>query len=173
MDGVAIDGMQILDEKLIRSVIAAARQSERRRMNLNLHRGNGDNPHRFLNVLLRGTYVTPHRHLRPPKSETFLILRGSVVFFVFADDGTIRETRTLAAGSDSGIPLGIDIQPGIWHTLAALTEYAVCFEVKPGPYDPEDDKEFAPWAPLEGAADCGAYLQGILDQHGRGSLETL
>ena len=168
MDGVAIDGIQIVDEKLIRRVLAAARQTGRRRMNLNLHRGNGDNPHRFLNVLIGGTYITPHRHLQPPKSETFLILRGSVAFFVFDDDGGIRESRTLAAGSNSGMPLGIDIQPGIWHTLTPLTEYAVCFEVKPGPYDPHGDKEFAPWAPTEGAADCDTYLQGLLDQHNPG-----
>ena len=165
MDGVAIDGIQTLDEPLLRSVLAAARQSQRRRMNLNLHRGHADNPHRFLNVLLRGTYITPHRHLHPPKSETFLILRGSVVFFVFEEGGRIRQSRTLAAGVDSGIPLGIDIQPGIWHTLASLSEYAVCFEVKPGPYDPDDDKEFAPWAPTEGSAGCDAYLQGLIDQH--------
>jgi cupin fold WbuC family metalloprotein len=164
MDGVAIDGVQILDERLLESVVAGATQSGRRRLNLNLHRGDGDNPHRFFNVLLRGTYITPHRHLRPPKSETFLILRGSAAFFVFEDDGRIRESHTLS-GEGAGASFGIDIQPGLWHTLAVLSEYAVCFEVKPGPYDPAGDKEFAPWAPAEGAPACHDYLQGLLDQH--------
>jgi len=167
MDGVAIDGIQILDDRLLEGVLAAARQSPRRRMNLNLHSGNSDNPHRFFNVLLRGTYVTPHRHLHPPKPETFLILQGSVAFFVFEDDGSVRESHTLIAGSGDGTPLGIDVQPGLWHSLAALSEYAVCFEVKPGPYDPRGDKEFAPWAPAEGSEDCHSYLQVLLDQHAK------
>ena len=85
MDGVAIDGVQLLDEALLESVTGAAGRSQRRRMNLNLHDGDSDNPHRFFNVLLRGTYIPPHRHLNPPKPETFLLLRGSAAFFIFED----------------------------------------------------------------------------------------
>lgn len=168
MDGVAIDGVQILDEVLLDTITTAAGRSRRRRMNLNLHDGESDNPHRFFNVLIRDTYIPPHRHLHPPKSETFLILRGTVAFFIFEDNGDIRESITL---SDEGPAFGIDIRPGLWHTLAVLSENAVCFEVKPGPYNPTTDKQFAPWAPLEGDPACGGYLQMLLDRRLRGTRQ--
>ena len=46
--------------------------------------------------------------------------------------------------------VGVDVGPGIWHTVAILTDAAVCYEVKPGPYSAANDKDFAPWAPREG-----------------------
>ena len=58
--------------------------------------------------------------------------------------------------------IGIDIQPGVWHTLAVLTPHAVCYEVKPGPYSPANDKDFAPWAPREGDSDAAAYLEKLV-----------
>ena len=54
--------------------------------------------------------------------------------------------------------LGVDIQPGVWHSMAVLTDHVVCFEVKPGPYSAARDKGFAPWAPREGDPTAGAYL---------------
>ena len=116
-----------------------------------------DNPHRFLNVMLRGTYITPHRHIDPPKSEAFLVLRGEVAFFTFKDSGEVDELYML--GRD---PIGIDIRPGIWHTLAVLTPDAVCYEVKPGPYSPLTDKEFAPWSPRESDPGASEYLERLI-----------
>jgi hypothetical protein len=57
---------------------------------------------------------------------------------------------------------GIDLEPGVWHTLTAVSPYAVCYEVKPGPWDPKTDKEFAPWAPSEGDPAAAGYLRGLL-----------
>ena len=37
----------------------------------------------------------------------------------------------------------------------------VVFEVKPGPYQPTSDKDFAPWAPAEGGPDAPAYLADL------------
>ncbi|MEQ9364808.1 MAG: WbuC family cupin fold metalloprotein, partial [Leptospirales bacterium] len=105
-----------------------------------------------------------HRHLSPPKAESFLILAGRVAFFTFEDDGSVAACDLLGlarnadhpdgdlSGESAALNLGIDISPGYWHTLVVLSEYAICFEVKPGPYRASDDKEFAPWAPHEGVA---------------------
>ncbi len=103
-------------------------------------------PHRFLNVMLKGTYITPHRHLDPPKSESFLVLSGEIAFFTFDNEGGVLQVNRLGAGQDTGV----DIQPGVWHTLAVVSDHAICFEVKPGPYSAANDKDFAPWAPREG-----------------------
>ncbi len=159
-----MDGIQLVTERLIQSVLEQARRSPRRRMNHNFHATMADNPHRFLNVMLSGTYIAPHRHLSPPKSESFLVLEGQIAFFLFDDAGRTVERRILGHGPREEDGLGIDIAPGLWHTLAVLTEHAVCYEVKPGPYSPADDKEFAPWAPREGESGAEEYFARLMAQ---------
>ncbi len=149
--------MQLLQDSLFESLLSRARQSPRRRVNYNFHSSMAENPHRFLNVMLRGTYIAPHRHLDPPKSESFLVLRGELAFFVFNDAGAVTSVTRL--GSD---PIGIDIGPGVWHSLAVLSEEAICFEVKPGPYSAANDKDFASWAPPEGDPLAQDYLASLL-----------
>src|SRR6266496_1796869 len=108
--------IQLLDRALIGRVLDRARESPRLRTNHNFHAGMEENPHRFLNVMIEGTYIRPHRHVDPPKTESFLVLEGEVAFFTFDDNGRIAATWIL--GRDT---IGIDLQPGVWHTLAALT----------------------------------------------------
>jgi cupin fold WbuC family metalloprotein len=152
--------MQWITHELFERVLEQARQSPRRRMNFNFHAGLDENPHRFLNVLVEGTYIRPHRHLDPPKTEAFLALEGEIAFFVFDDSGNVETRRVLGR---HGL-WGVDIPPGVWHSMAVLTPHAVCYEVKPGPYTPLSDKEFAPWAPAEDAAEAAAYLQALIER---------
>ena len=149
--------LQVLDSTLFRSLIERARQSPRLRTNHNFHSSLEDNPHRFLNVMVHGTYIAPHRHRDPPKSESFVVLEGELAFFAFDDAGHV--TSALVLGRDAR---GIDIQPGVWHTIAVLTPHVVCFEVKPGPYSAANDKDFARWAPMEGDQGSRAYLDSLL-----------
>ncbi len=164
--------VELITNELIESVTEKARQSPRRRMNYNFHAGNEDNPHRFLNVFLERSYVQPHRHLRHPKAESFIVLQGHMAAFTFDDDGNVTSGYILGPGHFAGpVPgsisgpatsLGIDIVPGIWHTITAISPVAVCYEVKPGPWDPATDKDMAPWAPPEGSADVERYLDDLL-----------
>jgi cupin fold WbuC family metalloprotein len=101
--------LQVINAALFPSLIEHARQSPRLRMNHNFHSSMEDNPHRFLNVMIQGTYIAPHRHRDPPKAESFLVLEGQLAFFTFDDAGQI--TSTFILGRDA---LGIDIQPGVW-----------------------------------------------------------
>jgi len=136
--------VQLITEQLIGTVVKEAQQSTRRRKNYNFHVSDNDNPHRFLNVLLAGSYVQPHRHLMPPKAESFIILSGHVVVFLFDDDGNVISGHILGHGPFAGpvparvsgvtVARGIDLQPGVWHCVASLTPVAVCYEVKPGPW---------------------------------------
>lgn len=151
-------GVQWLTPQLLSEALGKARESPRRRMNYNLHAGPDDNPHRFFNVMLRGAYITPHRHLNPPKSETFLVLEGRIAFFLFDDAGAVTRCELIAAGER----FGVDVAPGLWHSMAVLSEHAVCFEVKPGPWSLDTDKEFAPWAPREGQPGTDQYLASLL-----------
>lgn len=156
---VMASDVQLITRSLLDAVLEKARQSPRLRTNHNFHPSLDDNPHRFLNVMLRGTYIQPHRHLDPPKSETFLVLEGRAAIFLFDETGAVRDRCIL--DPDAGT-WGIDIAPGVWHSLAVLSDHAICFEVKPGPYTPAADKEFADWAPREGEAGAAEYLQELL-----------
>lgn len=149
--------IQLLDTALLASLIERARKSPRLRVNHNFHASMEDNPHRFLNVMIRGTYIAPHRHLDPPKAESFLVLEGEIAFFTFDDSGRIASTHIL--GRDA---VGIDLVPGIWHTMTPLTPHATCYEVKPGPYVASTDKDFAPWAPREGDPRAPEYLESLI-----------
>ena len=166
------DPVQLLTDSLIQSLVEKAKHSPRLRMNHNFHDGPDDNPHRFLNVFTFGTYVMPHRHKNPPKAESFIVLEGYLAMFLFEDDGTLGKTVILGSGplpqripvsaAESQVARGIDLAPGIWHSMTSLTPHAVCYEVKPGPWNPTTDKEFAPWAPPEGDAAASDYLQELL-----------
>jgi cupin fold WbuC family metalloprotein len=153
--------VQTIADALFDSVAERAEASPRRRMNHNFHATLQDNPHRFLNVLLRGTYIQPHRHIDPPKAETFLVLEGEAEVLIFSDDGEVTARHVLGRHSDEGTLWGVDLMPGVWHTVVPLTPRVVCFEVKPGPWDPASDKDFAPWAPREGDAGVTAYLASL------------
>jgi cupin fold WbuC family metalloprotein len=164
--------VELIGDDLIAEVLEKAKRSSRQRMNHNFHSGAQDNPHRFLNIFIEGTYVAPHRHQNPPKTESFVVLEGFVTVICFEDDGTVRSRHVLGQGPGAdtlppafrGLPVsrGIDVAPGIWHTIAAISPYAVCFEVKPGPWDPATDKEPAPWAPAEGDPKAPEYLAQLL-----------
>lgn len=147
-----------LSAALVERAAEGSRQSPRGRIVLPLHKSPRDPLQRMLNALQPGSYIQPHRHLSPPKAETIVVLRGSVMYVVFAKNGTVKEWICLAAGSEE---FGIDTQPGVYHTFFALEEDTVLLEVKAGPYEESSDKDFAPWAPKEGT-DHGKYLRDLM-----------
>lgn len=138
--------MKTIDLDSIDRLTSRAVGSERRRANLNLHRDLADPVQRFLNAVEPGSYVHPHRHADPERWELFVVLRGAAVILAFDGAGAVRSRIRLAAG---GPEQGVEVPAGVWHTLAALEPGTVLLEVKPGPYQPVDDKDFAPWAPTE------------------------
>jgi cupin fold WbuC family metalloprotein len=136
----------LIDRQLIEVLLEKAGQSPRRRTNHNFHTSMEAVCHRFLNVMLRGTYVRPHRHTTPPKEEGFLLLEGALDLILFNDAGEVTARHRLGAGGS----YGIDIPAGAWHTLEVISDHAICYEVKPGPWSAATDKDFAAWAPPEG-----------------------
>jgi cupin fold WbuC family metalloprotein len=154
--------VQLIDDALLDATLARAKVAPRGRINHNLHSEAAPDPSRFLNAWTRGSYAAPHRHSVVPKPESFIILRGEMVLFLFDDAGVVTEQVVLGR---NGV-WGIDVAPALWHTVAVLTDTAVCFEIKAGPYDAATDKEFAPWAPREGEAGAADYLQALLARPG-------
>lgn len=151
---------QLINTQLIQSTIQKAQESPRKRMNHNFHELE-ETYQRFLNVLCKGTYVRPHRHKNPPKAETFLILEGEIAFLIFNDQGNLNSIFHLSCSNNNK---GIDLQPNVWHSIICLSDYAVCFEGKHGPYNPNTDKEFASWAPEENSPESKNYLENLEKQ---------
>ncbi len=157
---------RLFSGQLFDELVRAAGASARRRTNFNFHDGPEEPCHRFLNVMMNDTYIAPHRHLTPLKPESFLLLEGRGAFFIFDDQGEIERCDLLDAnaprtGPASASAVGVDVRPGVWHTLIVLSPHVVCFEVKPGPYVPASDKEFAPWAPRENEAGAAGYRERL------------
>ena len=138
----------------IADLLARARQSPRGRLNLNLHPRLDDAIQRLLNAGSPGSYIRPHRH-RAAVWELVMTLRGYVDALVFDDEGRIIRRVALKPGGEGIIQnLG-----GVWHSFVFVENDSVAFELKPGPYDRELDKEFAPWAPREDAPEAATFTR--------------
>ncbi len=104
---------------------------------------------------LNPAYVCPHTHLNPDKREVFIILKGKLLVIFFSEDGVIIDHVILDSASET---YAVEIKPGEWHTATGLEEGTVVYEIKDGPYNVLDDKNFAVWAPKEGSVDAQNQL---------------
>ena len=139
--------MLIIERLLLDKISAKAAQNERLRMNYNIHNHLEDPVNRMLNALELGTYLRPHRHWTPPKTESYVILRGELDVLVFDDKGNLIQKITLNPEIGN---YGIDIPAGIWHSMIVKQPGTVIYEVKEGPFTSIAMEDFAPWSPEPG-----------------------
>jgi hypothetical protein len=66
---------------------------------------------------------------------------------IFDENGCVINRVDL---SENGPVHAVEIPENAWHTLAAREKGSILIEIKPGPYFPLSDKDFAAWAPDEG-----------------------
>lgn len=138
--------VRLIDDALINEVIQSAQNSARHRSLYNLHERNEEKVHRLIRVLEPESYIQPHKHESPNRTESFIILRGKLAVVIFADDGRISEHVVLEAGKS---PWGVEVPSATWHTTLALEPDSTIFEVLQGPWDPKTHKKFPQWAPAE------------------------
>ena len=62
----------------------------------------------------------------------------------------------------ANLAVGVEVTPDTWHTVVALEPNSILLEIKAGPFDPTQPKEFAPWAPEEGSEMAERYLEELL-----------
>ncbi len=153
-----------INTDILQKAIDSSRQSPRKRIILPFHKSESDNLHRMLNALQPMSYIRPHRHIDPPKAESIIVLKGAIRCVIFDNLGNITEHYNLAAASFN---IGIDTEPGIYHTFFATVPDTVLFEVKPGPYEKSSDKDFASWAPTEHSEGVESYLKALYEQSER------
>jgi cupin fold WbuC family metalloprotein len=136
-----------IDNALLDSLIAKAKDAPRKRANFNLHPGLTDPVQRLCIAMEPETYVRPHRHSDTASWEVLLILRGSLALLLFDDKGAVLERTVLSAG---GPITAIEFPQDTWHVPVSLEPGTVVFEIKQGPYKPIAEINSASWAPAEG-----------------------
>ena len=126
----------IIDKKLLDEVSRKAKESDRLRMNFNLHDSLDAKAQRLLNALEMGTDLPIHRHTKT--SETYFLVRGRINVMFYNDNKEETESFSLDPLNGS---YGVHIPAGQWHTLEVLESDSVIFEVKDGPYAPLDQTD--------------------------------
>lgn len=153
--------MKLISEELLDNITSEATVNARLRMNYNLHESLDAPIHRLLNALEPGTYLPPHRHV--DKEETYVVLRGSLLTFLYDDSGNIIEKVCL---SPSAGAYGIEIPPGTWHNIISLESGTVILEIKGGPYLPLSPEDVASWAPAPSdTEEVAIYMKKMLEAY--------
>ncbi|WP_010663183.1 WbuC family cupin fold metalloprotein [Marinilabilia salmonicolor] len=153
--------MKLIDQQLLDYLSGQADSLERKRKNLNFHFGDEDVLQRMLNAFEPGTYVRPHKHENPEKREVFILLRGRLMMLFFDNEGNVSHCQLLDHKAGK---YAVEIAPGEWHMAISLERGTVVYEVKDGPYNPSNDKQFASWAPAEGTPDANVWLERLIGE---------
>ena len=145
--------MKLISDDMLAQLIRQAAESPRQRSHHNIHDSLTDVVQKLLVAATTQSYFRPHRHTG--KSEFALVLRGQFVVFSFDEQGNISERQFIGEGTGVN---GLELPPNTWHCWLSLSDDAVFFETKQGPYDPATASEFAPWAPAENTPEAAQYL---------------
>ena len=126
----------VITKEILDELSAKAKENPRLRQSMDLRNSPEDLSQRMLNALEPGTIMPIHRHLA--SSETVVILRGSICWHFYDDQGRITESTELR--SDGEVRM-LNVEKGRWHSLECLESGSVLFECKDGAYHPltEDD----------------------------------
>ena len=141
--------IQLINDNLLSVLHWKARESDRRRMHLDLRTTPADTSQRMLNALEPGTEVPIHRHLQT--AETVVCLEGCLdeVFYeelpnmdaggpVLKDNETADDRSCFAEVARYRLcprdgKYGIQVPRGVWHTVE-VHEPSTIFEAKDGKY---------------------------------------
>ncbi len=119
--------------------------NQRKRIRLCTHKDVDDTLHEMIIVLMKDTYIRPHKHLN--KSESFHIIEGYADVIIFDDAGNIIEVVQMG-DYISGNKFYYRISHPYYHTPLIISDYLVFHETTNGPFR-KADAVFAPWAPDE------------------------
>jgi cupin fold WbuC family metalloprotein len=157
-DNVSGDLFQ-LSEEMIEHGLRESQKSDRKRIIMPIHREQDAEVQRMINFLQPGTYIRPHKHPLEHATESLVLIRGSIRFYTFNEDGTALTKIDIHSKPLPGV---IDIEPRVWHSFIVLEEDTILFECKKGPYDVETDKVFAEWSPEEETDDVEEWMNHFI-----------
>lgn len=135
-------------------LIEQAQNNPRLRSHHNFHPELDDPINRLCITLSKGTYIRPHQHTHPSKWELIIALQGKIGVLLYDQNGVVTDRFELSQEQVSAF----EMPPCTWHSLYAITDTAMFFEVKPGPFMPSQPHEFATWAPAEDQEGVDKFL---------------
>ena len=157
--------MQVFKAEMLNGLFDQAQASPRLRQHKNIHTSYQEPCQRLFNAIEIGSYIRPHKHASDPRDEMLVAVRGQMALLSFDDEGDVVDVvhfGTEAFGDD--LAVGVELSANTWHTVLALVPGCVLLEVKAGPFDPNQPKDLAPWAPEEGSVDAERYVQCLMSR---------
>lgn len=115
-----------------------------KRIRICTHQQPEDGLHEMLIVLLKGTYVRPHKHVN--KSESFHIIEGLLDVIIFDDTGKIIDIITMGDFS-SGKNFFYRLSTALFHTIFLRSDSVTFHETTNGPFQKENTI-YPEWAPV-------------------------
>lgn len=158
--------MKIFDAQYLVDLTSQAKVSPRLRQHRNVHQSYQDASQRLFNAIEPGSYIhiRPHRHASDPREELLIAVRGVMAMVTFDDHGGV--TNILRFGTErhgEKVAVGAEVSSNTWQTVIALEPGCVLLEVKAGPFDPNQPKDLAPWAPEENSAAARDYYDRMVE----------
>ncbi|MBT3424171.1 MAG: WbuC family cupin fold metalloprotein [Bacteroidetes bacterium] len=152
-----------ITNEFVTELSANAKANYRKRLHHNFHKNYDEKVQRLLNACDPTSYFRPHCHADSNTTETIILVRGRMLVVEFDVMGNIIDHIILQSNEGH---IGVELSPETWHSMIALEEETVMFEIKQGPFDPEKKKLFADWSPEEGSEDAKSFNQKILEELG-------
>lgn len=153
------------DDQFFKNLSNAASLSTRKRITQNLHKSYSDKFQRFFNAMDADTYICPHMHYKNDGNELLVPIKGVFGVVYFDDDGNVTSSSLMSNElTGDSVKRLIEVTPGTWHTVVALSEVNILLECKKGPFQPTAAKLNAKWAPAEGCVSVTEYLHFLKQQ---------
>lgn len=151
----------IFSKDEIENLKELALKNERERIRVCFHKNKEAKLHEMLIVMGKKNYIQPHKH--ESKGESYKVVEGSAVLFLFSETGEIKN-YTYLDGSDPSKSFYVRIPVGVYHSLVFLSEIFVYIEATEGPFD-KNNSTFAPFAPTENDVPASKeYIKSLLAQ---------
>lgn len=157
--------MKVFGADYLNELTARAQCSPRKRQHHNIHESYADPCQRLFNAIEPSSYIRPHRHATDPRDELLIAVRGSMALVTFDERGMVTEVVRFGADRNGdGSAVGAEVPANTWHTVIALEAGCVLLEVKAGPFDSNQPKDLAPWAPDECGPNARQYLEKLISR---------
>jgi cupin fold WbuC family metalloprotein len=152
--------MKVFSADYLNELTSQALTNPRKRQHRNIHESYADPCQRLFNAIEPDSYIRPHRHVSDSRDELLVAIRGLMALVTFDEQGKVTGVLRFGAdGKEEGVAVGVEVPTDTWHTVIALEPSSVLLEIKAGPFDPNQPKDLAPWAPDEGTAGVNNYLK--------------
>lgn len=160
--------MKIFDASYLNTLTAKALNNPRKRQHRNVHQSYSDPCQRLFNAIELESYIRPHRHAVDPKDELLIAIRGLMALVEFDEQGKVSGVVRFGVDRNGeNLAVGAEVAANTWHTVIALESGCVLLEVKAGPFDSNQPKDLAPWAPDEGSPAALPYLNQLIGLVGK------